>query len=167
MNTLDISSDQFRRLAEHVTRLAADYLQNLDSRSIPPGSSGKETEALFHTELPEKGLGEDALIGLEEVIRHSRAQNGRFFGYVLGSGEPVGATADLLASVLNQNVTAWRSAPAAVAIERTVNGKAGTFTVVSSSEITTTLPASATTGEVQVVTPGGTLSSNVPFMVLP
>jgi aromatic-L-amino-acid decarboxylase len=72
--------------------------------------------------LPEKGLGEDALIGLQEVIGHSRAQNGRFFGYVLGSGESVGATADLLASVLNQNVTAWRSAPAAVAIERTVVG---------------------------------------------
>ena len=120
MHPLDISSDQFRRLAEHVTRLAADYLQSLDSRSISPGSSSKETEALFHTEFPEKGLGENALSGLQDAIKHSRAQNGRFFGYVLGSGESVGATADLLASVLNQNVTAWRSAPAAVAIERTV-----------------------------------------------
>jgi hypothetical protein len=62
MHPLDISSDQFRRLAEHVTRLAADYLQNLDSRSIAPGSSGKETEALFRTELPETGLGENALV---------------------------------------------------------------------------------------------------------
>jgi aromatic-L-amino-acid decarboxylase len=122
MNPLDISSDQFRRLAEHVTRLAADYLQDIDSRSISPASSGQETEALFHTELPEKGLGENALGGLQDVIKHSRAQNGRFFGYVLGSGEPVGATADLLTSVLNQNVTAWRSSPAAVAIEKTVVG---------------------------------------------
>lgn len=122
MHPLDISSDQFRRLAERVTRLAADYLQNLESRSISPGSSGKETEALFHTELPETGLGENALSALPDIIKHSRAQNGRFFGYVLGSGESVGATADLLASVLNQNVTAWRSAPAAVAIERTVVG---------------------------------------------
>jgi uncharacterized repeat protein (TIGR03803 family) len=39
------------------------------------------------------------------------------------------------------------------------------FTVVSASEITTTVPAGATTGTVQVVTPGGTLSSNVPFRV--
>ena len=122
MNPLEISSEQFRRMAEHVAKLAADYLQDLDSRSITPGSSGKETEALFRTELPESGLGEGALRGLEDVIKHSRAQNGRFFGYVLGSGEPVGATADLLASVLNQNVTAWRSAPAAVAIEKTVVG---------------------------------------------
>ena len=122
MHPLDISSDQFRRLAEHVTRLAADYLQNLDSRSIASGLSGKETEALFRSDLPETGLGESALSGLQDIIKHSRAQNGRFFGYVLGSGESVGATADLLASVLNQNVTAWRSAPAAVAIERTVVG---------------------------------------------
>ena len=55
-------------------------------------------------------------------MRLSRVQNGRFFGYVLGSGEPVGAVADLLASVLNQNVTAWRSGPAAVMIEQTVVG---------------------------------------------
>ena len=122
MHSLDISPDQFRRLAERVTRLAAGYLQNIDSRSIVPGSSGKETDALFRTELPEKGLGEAALDALQDIIKHSRAQNGRFFGYVLGSGEPVGATADLLASVLNQNVTTWRSAPTAVPIERTVVG---------------------------------------------
>src|SRR5947209_12782897 len=67
-------------------------------------------------------MGEEALANLPEIIRLSRAQNGRFFGYVLGSGEPVGAIADLLASVLNQNVTAWRSAPAAVTLERTVVG---------------------------------------------
>jgi uncharacterized repeat protein (TIGR03803 family) len=40
-----------------------------------------------------------------------------------------------------------------------------TFTVASASEITTTVPTGATTGTVQVVTPGGTLSSNVPFTV--
>jgi uncharacterized repeat protein (TIGR03803 family) len=47
------------------------------------------------------------------------------------------------------------------------NGTAATFTVVSSSLITTTVPTGADTGTVQVVTPGGKLSSNVPFRVLP
>jgi uncharacterized repeat protein (TIGR03803 family) len=47
----------------------------------------------------------------------------------------------------------------------TFNGTAATFTVVSSSEITTTVPTGATTGTVQVVTPRRTLSSNVPFRV--
>ena len=47
----------------------------------------------------------------------------------------------------------------------TFNGKAATFTVVSSSEITTKVPTGATTGEVEVKTPSGTLTSNVEFQV--
>jgi len=49
----------------------------------------------------------------------------------------------------------------------TFNGTPATFTVEFSSYIKTTVPAGATTGTVQVVTPGGTLSSNVPFRVAP
>jgi len=45
------------------------------------------------------------------------------------------------------------------------NGTLAKFTVVSSSEIETTVPAGATTGPVQVTTPSGTLDSNVPFYV--
>src|ERR1039458_5637979 len=47
------------------------------------------------------------------------------------------------------------------------NGTAAVFTVVSSSEITTTVPAGASSGKVQVVTPSGTLSSNASFRVVP
>jgi hypothetical protein len=39
------------------------------------------------------------------------------------------------------------------------------FTVASRHLITTTVPAGATSGIVRVVTPGGTLESNVPFIV--
>jgi uncharacterized repeat protein (TIGR03803 family) len=45
------------------------------------------------------------------------------------------------------------------------HGTAAAFTVVSASEITATVPAGATTGKIQVVTPGGTLLSNVSFRV--
>lgn len=47
----------------------------------------------------------------------------------------------------------------------TFNGTPAAFTVVSSSLITTTVPAGATTGTVQVTKPVGTVSSNVPFRV--
>jgi len=47
----------------------------------------------------------------------------------------------------------------------TFNGKSASFTVVSATEITTTVPTGATTGPIQVVTPGGTLNSNVQFTV--
>ncbi len=120
MNPVEISPDQFRRLAERVTELAAGYLEELDGLPIAPESSGEETGRLFRSPLPEHGLAEKAFDILPEVVRLSRAQNPRFFGYVLGSGETVAGVSDLLASVLNQNVTAWRSGPAATAIEQTV-----------------------------------------------
>jgi uncharacterized repeat protein (TIGR03803 family) len=47
----------------------------------------------------------------------------------------------------------------------TFNGKPAAFTVVSATEITATVPTSATNGKIKVVTPGGTLSSNFPFRV--
>lgn len=122
MNPLEISPTQFQRLAERVSALAVDYLEHLDAQAISPATTGEEVVSLFDTVLPEQGIGDGAFDALPDVLRLSRAQNGRFFGYVLGSGEPVGAVADLLASVLNQNVTAWRSGPAAVMIEQTVVG---------------------------------------------
>jgi len=120
MNPLEISTDQFRHLAERVTEMAARYLDELDRHAIAPASTGDEVERRFNSPLPERGIAGEALDVLPDLAQFSRVQNGRFFGYVLGSGEPVGAVADLLVSVLNQNVTAWRSGPAAVTIEKTV-----------------------------------------------
>jgi uncharacterized repeat protein (TIGR03803 family) len=45
------------------------------------------------------------------------------------------------------------------------NGTLAVFTVVSPSEISTAVPAGATTGKITVDTPSGTLLSNVPFRV--
>ncbi len=49
----------------------------------------------------------------------------------------------------------------------TFNGTAASFTVASDTAITATVPAGATTGSVNVVTPTGTLTSNVAFRVMP
>jgi uncharacterized repeat protein (TIGR03803 family) len=51
--------------------------------------------------------------------------------------------------------------------EVTFNGTPAAFTVVTASLITATVPVAATTGTVQVTTPGGTLWSNVVFKVRP
>ncbi len=67
-------------------------------------------------------MGSLALDDLASVMELVRVTGPRFFGYVLGSGEPISGAADMLASVLNQNVTAWRSSPSAVTIERVVVG---------------------------------------------
>jgi len=80
MNPIEISPKQFRRLVEQVAKLAAEYLENLDDQRISPAIRGEESARMFHTPLPELGMGEEALRSLPEVMRNSRAQNGRFFG---------------------------------------------------------------------------------------
>lgn len=120
MNPLEISNREFSQLAERVTMLCARYLDLLDSQPISPAITGDESLRRFESPLPEQGIKDEVLNDITDLTLSSRAQNGRFFGYVLGSGEPVAAVADMLASVLNQNVTAWRSGPAAVIIEKTV-----------------------------------------------
>src|SRR5256885_8932809 len=120
MDPLELSAEEFRRLASTIADLSTAYLTTLDSQPIFPKTSGTEVEELFSTELPERGIGAEALAGLRDVVNHSRVQNGRFFGYVQGPGEPVAALGDLMASILNQNMTAWRSSPAGGTIERTV-----------------------------------------------
>ena len=117
---LPLTTEEFRSLARRVVELAAATLAGLPEARAFPDTSGAEVSAAFDAPLPEEGLGPAALDALARVVALSRPPGPRFFGYVLGSGEPVGALADLLASVLNQNVTAWRSAPAAVTIERVV-----------------------------------------------
>ena len=124
MNPLELSGERFRHLAGDVVEITAEYLSTFQQRRVFPVTSGAETERLFAEDkneaAPENGLGESALAALADVVAHSRAQNGRFFGYVQGTAEPVAALGDFVASVLNQNMTAWRSSPAGVTIERTV-----------------------------------------------
>jgi len=119
---LTLTPDAFRAIATRAVDLLARYLEQLPELPSFPSVTGAQTRRLFEQPLPEQGLGAAALDDLDDVLACSRPPSPRFFGYVLGSGDPVGAVADLVASVLNQNVTAWRSAPAAVAIERTVVG---------------------------------------------
>lgn len=122
MKPIHISPEQFQLLSESILAIATDYLKEMDSRTISPMGGGVEVANIFRTALPELGFHEQAISRLRDVVLHSRAQNGRFYGYVLGSGDPAAAAVDLLCSVLNQNVTAWRSSPAAATLEQTVVG---------------------------------------------
>jgi aromatic-L-amino-acid decarboxylase len=122
MNPLSLSDEQYKQLYERITKTALDYLRSVNDLPTFPDVTGQETEGWFFGSVPEQGLGMAVLDDLDTVIDGVRPGSPRFFGYVHGSGEPVAAAADLLASVLNQNVTAWRSSPSAATIERTVVG---------------------------------------------
>ncbi|KQV81936.1 pyridoxal-dependent decarboxylase [Rhizobium sp. Root1220] len=122
MHALEISDSELTVLLAETARFATDYWTSLDDRGSYPQTSGPETSHLFDRAWPVEGRRGAVLDDLRAIAEHVRPCTGRFFGYVAGSGEPVSAVGDFLASVMNQNVTAWRSAPAAVTIERVVVG---------------------------------------------
>ncbi|HZI19416.1 MAG TPA: aminotransferase class V-fold PLP-dependent enzyme [Pyrinomonadaceae bacterium] len=120
--TLDPPSDELTRLAELFHGLAVDYVSSpVAPRVFPPASAERVAEVLRRP-LPEEGADFDELADeCKWVMRYGRA-NGhpRMFGYVASPAAPVAVLAEWLAAALNQNVTSWRSAPAATEIERTV-----------------------------------------------
>src|SRR5258706_14745687 len=122
MSALEISNQELSRLADEAMGLAKSYWASLEERRAFPVTGGEQTTKLFSRPWLETGLGQAVLRDFETIAEHSRPSNGKFFGYVVGSGEPVGAIGDLLAAVLNQNVTSWRSAPAATTIEQALIG---------------------------------------------
>lgn len=122
MNPLVLSDADYRAVFDQVAQLSLDYLARVDELPSFPRVSGEQTVTTFAQPLPEEGLGPAALDQLNQVIEIVRPCGPRFFGYVLGSGEPIAAAADFVASVLNQNLTAWRSSPSGMTIERTVVG---------------------------------------------
>jgi glutamate/tyrosine decarboxylase-like PLP-dependent enzyme len=121
MRSLNVPDQVFRALARQLADFSADYLEKLpELPSYPPGLTGRVTQSRFSGEIPWQGEG-DAVFGcLEDVFRLSRPASPRFFGYVFGSGEPIGALGEFATAILHQNAAAWRSAPAGITIEHTV-----------------------------------------------
>jgi uncharacterized repeat protein (TIGR03803 family) len=109
----------------------------------------------------------------------AQATNGTLYGTTFAGGTPNHGTVFSLSVGLApfvETLPATGKVGAAVEIlgtdlkgatSVTFNGVVASFNVVSASEITTTVPVGATTGKVQVSTPGGTLTSNVNFKVSP
>ncbi len=123
LTQLDMPADRFRDLGGQFLDLAAQWLAEESQAPVLRHRSGVELAALLDQPPPEQGMGDADLLAelRDKVLRHSR-HNGhpRQLTHVCASPDPVGALADLLASTINQNVTAWRSAPSAVAMERQV-----------------------------------------------
>jgi aromatic-L-amino-acid decarboxylase len=122
MGRLDVSEDQLSALMTEVGRMALSYWRSLEERQAYPQTSATDTAALFMRPWHEDGLGDAVFDTFQTIADRSRPSTGRFFGYVFGSGEPIGAMSELLIAALNQNTTSWRSAPAAATIEKTVVG---------------------------------------------
>jgi glutamate/tyrosine decarboxylase-like PLP-dependent enzyme len=121
MDSLDPFSDEIRRWGHAAVEIMAEYLGCIRDRRVYPDTSSKGIRAQLDTRLPLEGTDFGAVLDRfrDTIIELSR-QNAhpRMFGYVQAPGTALAAIADSLASTLNSNLTAWRSAPAAVEIER-------------------------------------------------
>jgi uncharacterized repeat protein (TIGR03803 family) len=92
------------------------------------------------------------------------ASQGTLFGILTGLGQFVGFVSNAgkvgqSVGILGQSFTGTSGV--------SFNGPAATFAVRSGTFIMATVPVGATSGFVQVITPNGTLTSNVPFRVVP
>jgi uncharacterized repeat protein (TIGR03803 family) len=116
-------------------------------------------------EYPQLALVQDTNGGFYGTTNSGGAnREGSVFSLSVGLGrfvesQPTSGNVGAAVNILGTNLTTATSV--------TFNGTPAVFSVTSSSLITTTVPAGATSGKVQVVTPSGTLTSNVPFRVLP
>jgi aromatic-L-amino-acid decarboxylase len=121
-SSLELAEEEVAALADRATALVRGYLNRIAELPIFPATRAEEVEAELSAPLPWKGPNElsDLFADCERIIANSRhTGHPRFFGYVASPATPIGIFADLIASALNQNMPAWRSAPAATHIERT------------------------------------------------
>jgi glutamate/tyrosine decarboxylase-like PLP-dependent enzyme len=119
--SLDLDADDLDALFAGVTALAEQEVAAARSGPVferPP--SAMEVDRLVGADrtLPAEGESVDELLGaLADILAAGRRTTPAFFGYVQSPPAPVGVVADLLASAADQNLTSWRSGPAAAAIE--------------------------------------------------
>jgi len=120
--SLELTPEQREQLARGALDWALKYFDEQSRLPIYPSTNPKDLTSLLASTLPlDPQDAHTVMTDFEQVAANSR-HNGhpRMFGYVQSAGSFAGVVGDLLASALNQNVTSWRSAPAATTIEHQV-----------------------------------------------
>jgi len=127
----DMDPETFRALGYRVVDEMAHWLAGEAADPVLEPISGEWLRALLEEPPPRAASPtDDVLQTFRDVIARYSRRNGhpRYLAYVSASAAPAAVLADALASMLNQNVTAWRSAPAAAAVERRVIAWLGELT---------------------------------------
>lgn len=102
---------------------AAQFLDSLDERPIPPQASVEELREALGGPLPERGS--DATQVIAELIESAEPgimamPSGRFFGFVIGGALPAAVAADWLTSAWDQNAGLIGPTPSAGVVEEVV-----------------------------------------------
>jgi glutamate/tyrosine decarboxylase-like PLP-dependent enzyme len=118
---LDPSPEAILEMARAATEWVVEHHRSIRDRPVAPATSSAALREALAEPVPVEGRDFASLLSaFREVVAPGTRQNGhpRFFGYVSAPGTAIAAVADFLASTLNANLPAWRSAPAAVELER-------------------------------------------------
>lgn len=122
---LEMPDEEFLAAATAICRLLAEVRRSRGEAPVLDPAPGAGREVDREQPPPRRGA------SLQEILDEARRRilpscrrndSPRFFGYVCSGGSDAGTLADFLASGLNQNVTAWRSAPSATDLELLVMG---------------------------------------------
>lgn len=122
---LDPPAERFREMAAAAAEWMVSYHDTVADLPVAPRVSSADLRAELAEPLPQQGRDfADLLDTFRDVIVPGSRHNShpRFFGYVSAPGTAVASVADFLASGLNANLTAWRSAPAPVEVEHVAIG---------------------------------------------
>ncbi len=109
-------------LLEGAVALARGWTRgSIEGRNpVFPDVRAPALKAMIEEDLPRRGTSAKTILSevRRKILPYLRDNgNPRFFGYVMSSPSAAGIAADLIASAIDQNVTAWRSAPAATELE--------------------------------------------------
>ena len=112
--------ERARAFGGDVVELWEELLARLPGLPVGRAIPAEEVRAAVALEVPEEGMGDDALVAyLRRVALDYSIYPGHpgFMAYVTAAGTVPGAAADLLAAALNQNLGGWLLSPAASEIE--------------------------------------------------
>ena len=119
--SLDLTEEDLRALLAGVTALVEQEIAAARSGPVfehPPSAVEVDRMVGADRALPANGESlEELLAACAAVLAAGRRTTPTFFGYVQSPPAPVGVAADLLVSAADQNLTSWRSGPAAAAVE--------------------------------------------------
>ena len=128
---LDLGEREVAALLSRAAELAANEIRAAAEGPIfgqPPSTKRLEEILDATAALPQDGESlDDVLEACAALLAEGRRTSPAFFGYVFSPATPVAVAGDLLASAADQNVTSWRSAPAATHVERLVVRWLGEF----------------------------------------
>ena len=119
--TLDPTSDEFRELGYRVVDTIADHYDRVEDVPTLTDATPEAVASEFDEPVPMEGTDPDRILDdWDERVYPYAAHQGspRWFGYVNGSGTPMGVLADALAASVNMNVGGWVLSPSATEVER-------------------------------------------------